>query len=250
MDRAGLRVRVHDLDRRLQLLAAEYERLWTDLQDALDAGNTYLDPEGAIGHRVMGLATGIPHLGRVFGRQDPPPRLVWVVTSGERAAGVEAVFLSGSRAHAWVGRQHWPELYEVGAHVLEHPELAEEARRQADDDVRQLAVDPADLAEAREVMAEMQRLSPDMPEEDLALGELHYEGLLYVRPVGRGVVLDDTGEELDEAVEGVVGRAIGRPVSGDFVRARLRLEVLADEGFGTWPREPGGDQDKPSEGRS
>jgi hypothetical protein len=68
------------------------------------------------------------------------------------------------------------------------------------------------------------------------LGRLHNEGVLYVRPVERGVILDETGDELDEAVERTVEQALGRHISGDYVRARVLVEVHADEGSDVWPR--------------
>lgn len=248
MEPEELRVRGRVLDQRLQACGREYELLWEDLQAALDAGERHLDPDLTVGNRLLGLATGIPHLGRVFGRQDPPARAAYVVTSGPGdAPRVEGVFLSRARAHVWVSRQQSPERYQVAVHALEYPELTDALRRPRSSDCDslvaqpdELAIDPADVAEALAAAAQMEELAAELDAADQpVLGRLRYEGVLYVRPVGRGVILDESGDELDEAVERTVAHAIGRYVSGDFVRARLLVEVLADEGSGVWPRETG-----------
>jgi hypothetical protein len=128
MDGAQLRTRTRALDWELQALAAVYEELWETLQEELDDGAD-LDPDGAIGRRLMGLATGLPHLGRVFGPQDPPARAVFVVTSNSGGdSRVDAVFLSESRACRWVARQPSPDLFEVQPHALEHPHMTPELR--------------------------------------------------------------------------------------------------------------------------
>lgn len=245
MDRASLRARARALDERLQSLASEYEALWENLQAALDDGATWLDPDLTVGNRMLGLATGIPHLGRVFGRQDPPMRRVSVVTSSPGDdRWVQAVFLSEARARAWVAEQPWPDRFKVEAHALEHPERTAELGRPREADADSLAaeadalsIDPADLAEALAASAQMEELAADLRAADQpVLGRLRYEGVLYMRP-GSGVILDESGDEFAEAVERVVEQAIDRSVSGDFVRARVVVEVLADDGSGPWPRE-------------
>jgi hypothetical protein len=58
-----------------------------------------------------------------------------------------------------------------------------------------------------------------------------FEGTAYVRPVGRGVDLFPDGAEvvgLEEAVEGHVESALGRYVSGDWVRLRISVEFLGE----------------------
>jgi hypothetical protein len=249
MEPEELRVRARELDQRLQACAREYELLWEDLQAALDVGERHLDPDLTVGNRLLGLATGIPQLGRVFGRQDPPARAAYVVTSGPGdGPRVEGVFLSRARAHVWVSRQQSTERYQVEVRALDYPELTGALRRPRAGDrdslateAEQFAIDPADVAEALAMAAQMEELAAELDAVDRhVLGQLRYEGVLYVRPVGRGVILDASGEELDEAVERTVVKAIDRPVTGDFVRARVLLEVLADEGSGVWPRETGG----------
>lgn len=135
------------------------------------------------------------------------------------------------------------ELYQAEVHALEYPELTGALRRPRPGDrgslvaeADELAVDPADVAEALAMAAQMEELAAGLDEADLpVLGRLRYEGLLYMRPVGRGAIFDASGEELNESVERVVEQAIGR--RGDFVRARVVVEVLADEGPGAWPQE-------------
>jgi hypothetical protein len=149
-----------------------------------------------------------------------------------------SALLAASASRIWRRVQS----YDVEVHALGYPELTGALRRpQAGDRdslavaADELAIDPVDVVEALAMAA----LATELGEaDDSVIGRLRYEGLLYVRPVGRGVVLDETGDELDEAVERAVEQAIGRHVSGDFVRGRVLVEVLADEGSGVWPREP------------
>lgn len=57
--------------------------------------------------------------------------------------------------------------------------------------------------------------------------DLDYEGRIYVRPIGRGVMLRDLeGEpQLDELIEDAVARRYGA-VNGWSGRARIRIEIL------------------------
>lgn len=57
---------------------------------------------------------------------------------------------------------------------------------------------------------------------------LTYEGPVYIRPIGRGIVLDDERDEphLDEWIETwLIEIASHRSVSGGEFRARLRIVV-------------------------
>jgi len=57
---------------------------------------------------------------------------------------------------------------------------------------------------------------------------LTYEGPVYIRPIGRGIVLDDGRDEphLDEWIETwLIEVASGRSVSGGEFCARLRIVV-------------------------
>jgi hypothetical protein len=57
---------------------------------------------------------------------------------------------------------------------------------------------------------------------------LAYEGPVYVRPIGRGIVLDDGRDEphLDDWIETwLIEVASGRSVSGGELHARLRIVV-------------------------
>jgi len=61
-----------------------------------------------------------------------------------------------------------------------------------------------------------------------------YEGLVYARPVGRGIILGDPADlarpQLDDAVEDFLTRTAGRPVGSGNFNARVRITVeLADE---------------------
>src|SRR5687768_3909232 len=109
MDRTELRTRARGLDLDLQVLAAVCQELWESLQDELDAGAD-LDPDGRIGQRLLSMATGIPQLGRVVGHQNAPPRAVYVVRARRCVEpSVRGVFLSETRALAWVAQQASPE---------------------------------------------------------------------------------------------------------------------------------------------
>lgn len=57
--------------------------------------------------------------------------------------------------------------------------------------------------------------------------DIDYEGRIYVRPVGRGVTLNDAQGEphLDELIEDAVARRYGA-VYGWSGRARIRVEIL------------------------
>lgn len=93
----------------------------------------------------------------------------------------------------------------------------------------ELVFSPEQVADARRAGITADLRTCEAAEREPPLAELRYDGSLYVRPVGRGIVLEDLDEYVDEVVERLIGEALGRHPDNEYLRARLRVEVLAVE---------------------